>query len=207
MDGPAQMALDEALLALRCEPALRVYCWRRPQITFGYFGSHEQVARKFPGLQVTRRWTGGGVVEHGEDLTFSLLIPSSHPLAGEPGQLLYQKIHQAVASVLEGAGREVRLAEVGRAAPGAECFAAPVAGDVLVGEGKVVGGALRRTRQGLLYQGSLRDPGLQNLPSALRLADSLADRISQTRPTTAELKLADRLEMEKYGNADWLARP
>jgi lipoate-protein ligase A len=55
------MALDEALLrtaAKRGRPLLRVYSWKKPAVTFGYF-------QKFPkdlaeGYEVVRRPTGGG---------------------------------------------------------------------------------------------------------------------------------------------------
>src|SRR5262245_59664521 len=77
------MALDEALLGTLARPAIRVYGWKVPSITIGYFGRIDEAVSKWPEREVARRWTGGGIVLHGEDITFSLIIPAGHPFAKE----------------------------------------------------------------------------------------------------------------------------
>ena len=75
-----QMALDECLVRTRPdEITLRFYRWTDgPAVTFGYSQFAHEVqktlaARAFFG-QYARRPTGGGVVFHQSDLTFSVVL-------------------------------------------------------------------------------------------------------------------------------------
>ncbi|MFN2475807.1 MAG: octanoyltransferase, partial [Chthoniobacterales bacterium] len=70
------MAVDEALLEFAREPSLRFYGWRQASLSFGYFGSFKSVAGHQPHREIVRRWTGGGTVFHGGDLTYSLILPA-----------------------------------------------------------------------------------------------------------------------------------
>jgi hypothetical protein len=51
-----------------------------------------------------RRFTGGGLVEHGEDLTFALTIPPRTGLALADTATRYRQIHEALAGALLEAG-------------------------------------------------------------------------------------------------------
>ncbi len=83
------MGLDEALLRSVAEgkslPTLRFYGWAPPAVSIGYFqGLHEEVdaaACKTAGIDVVRRITGGGAVFHHHEVTYSIVLPLSHPLA------------------------------------------------------------------------------------------------------------------------------
>lgn len=66
------MALDEALLESAAAPLLRFYRWRRPALSFGYFGRYDEAAAQSSHREIVRRWTGGGIVPHGDDLTYSV---------------------------------------------------------------------------------------------------------------------------------------
>ena len=70
--------------ALIERPLLRVYRWERPAVSFGYFERWEPVREKYPEREAVRRWTGGGVVLHGEDFTYSMLIPRASPASRHP---------------------------------------------------------------------------------------------------------------------------
>src|SRR6516162_1777209 len=59
------MAIDEALLENANLPVIRFYQWDHPALSFGYFGRYSDVVRQERDL--VRRWTGGGIVFHGED--------------------------------------------------------------------------------------------------------------------------------------------
>src|ERR1700716_1404298 len=74
------MAVDEALLAEVPAPTLRFYRWRQPSLSFGYFGLYAEVASQSNEREIVRRWTGGGIVPHGGDVTYSVIISPSHPL-------------------------------------------------------------------------------------------------------------------------------
>ena len=68
-DAALNMALDEVLLRRAAGPLLRVYRWARPAVSFGYFGKVADAEAAWPGREMVRRWTGGGIVPHGADVT------------------------------------------------------------------------------------------------------------------------------------------
>lgn len=70
------MAVDEALLEWGEFPVLRIYRWGEPAVTFGYFDEEGTARRIFPGeeLHFVRRWTGGGIVDHRQDIPFTLAM-------------------------------------------------------------------------------------------------------------------------------------
>src|SRR4030095_721878 len=77
------MAIDEALLESASAPSIRFYRWESPALSFGYFGRFADVADKASERDLVRRWTGGGIVFHGEDLTYSIVIPACDPVSSE----------------------------------------------------------------------------------------------------------------------------
>lgn len=171
------MACDEALLGCAREPVLRIFKWSAPWVSAGYFTSLEKAAAVRPDLPVCRRWTGGGVVIHDGDFTFTLAVPRGEPWVAMRTADSYRALHEAVAKALRSEGVDAVLSG-GGAAGNDQCFASPVAHDIMVGAQKVVGGAQRRTKSGLLHQGSIQ---LRGLPAdfarvlAGQLADSVAD--------------------------------
>ncbi len=74
------MAIDEALLESARVPSVRFYRWQSPALSFGYFGRFADVADYADERDLVRRWTGGGIVFHGEDLTYSIVIPANDPV-------------------------------------------------------------------------------------------------------------------------------
>jgi len=162
------MALDETLVKLRPgEVTLRFFHWLPGcAATYGYAQFYSEVRRALsaPFLEnATRRPTGGGIVLHENDLTFSLIF--QYP--GRPMEI-YQKLHGAILRGLTCQGRTARLS---RQAPkesyrpslgnrASACFQNPVENDLLSENGqKILGGALRRFGDTVLYQGSLQCPG------------------------------------------------
>lgn len=195
------MAMDEVLLGVIEQPVLRVYRWERAAVSFGYFESWEPILEQYPGRDPVRRWTGGGVVLHGEDLTYSLLIPKGIE-AGAPGET-YRLIHGALCRALGEAGLD---AESAGSSPGKRshaCFENPVLHDVLVNGRKVAGAAQRRTRTGLLHQGSIQT--LEPNPDfASRFASHLSPSV---RAQSFDVAIAaEKLAAVKYGSRDWLER-
>ena len=158
------MAIDEALLEHAAVPSIRFYQWHSPALSFGYFGKFADVAAHAFERDLVRRWTGGGIVLHGDDLTYSIVIPASDAAFGESSISIYEKIHRALCRALNGIGEHAELVGSGRCAdrtphrgvPTNDCFANPVRADVLIDGRKVAGAAQRRTRSGLLQQGSIQ---------------------------------------------------
>ena len=67
------MAIDEALLESATVASIRFYGWHSPALSFGYFGRFSDVAIYAGERDLVRRWTGGGIVFHGDDLTYSIV--------------------------------------------------------------------------------------------------------------------------------------
>lgn len=201
--GAEQMALDELLLEEASFPVLRIYSWSESTVSFGYSQSHQMVAGLYPGRRLVRRWTGGGVVEHGMDWTFSLIVPLSEPAAKLRPATTYEKIHQAVRSALARSGMSPKLAECGDRIAGAACFVAPALHDVLAADGrKLCGGAQRRSRHGFLHQGSVQGV---NIPPdfARRLSGELAGASACFELSVETERRADLLALEKYDSPVW----
>lgn len=208
-DGPMQMALDEALLRRVRKPTLRIYQWKAPCVSFGYFQKLAEVQKAFPNLPSVRRWTGGGMVEHGGDITFSLMIPKGDPVADMPPAQFYKELHGRVARWLSDLlFSKVSLAGEGDCRPGNACFTAPACDDLLLEGKKVLGGAQRRSSGALLYQGSLQGVK-QARPTfdPVGLGEAFGGVLSEGDSLASELK-AEALELResRYCRAEWNGR-
>ena len=211
------MAIDEALLEHAAVPSIRFYKWHSPALSFGYFGKLADVADYAFERDLARRWTGGGIVFHGDDLTYSIVIPVSDAAFGESSISTYEKIHRALAHALNGSGERAvvaggvdpgcaRLATVAAvSAGGYSCFANPVRADVMIHGRKVAGAAQRRTRSGLLQQGSIQGVDLGN-GLADRFARALSANCSEWKINEEILKRARELAQRKYGTDSWLRK-
>jgi lipoate-protein ligase A len=228
------MAIDEALLEQAAVPSIRFYRWHSAALSFGYFGKFADVANYAGERDLVRRWTGGGIVFHGDDLTYSIVIPVGDVAFGESSISIYEKIHCALCRVLNANGARAELASVAavydrrksrkddlQIAPAVgnrlslgsavadrrynECFANPVRADVMIDGRKVAGAAQRRTRSGLLQQGSIQDINLRN-GLAQPFAEALSATCSERKINEEILSRARELAERKYGADSWLRR-
>ncbi len=197
------MAIDEVLLREAKAPTLRIYRWARPSVSFGYFGGLSQVAAQWPRREWVRRWTGGGVVLHGEDLTYTLVVPRSHPFAALGASESYQRVHHCLARVLGGGAHMAESADPKRSEA---CFENAVPFDVLAGGQKVAGAAQRRTRLGLLHQGSVQIGSDEVAGLEARLPGALGRHVHSRSLAVAELGSAAELAARKYASDSWLRR-
>jgi lipoate-protein ligase A len=197
-----QMAMDQALLEVSDVPVLRVYRWESPCVTIGYFESHAAAIAAHPGLPVIRRWTGGGSVVHGADAPYSLIVPHKEPFASVRAPNAYRMLHGALAESLQGRFPEMALATENAPKQSAACFENPVSDDLLCGEHKVGGAGQRRTRLGLLHQGSLQLKGTA-FEEALLFAQLLAVRVRHMSLPPETLRLAKCLAESRYGLHEW----
>ncbi len=153
------MALDEALLetaAIRACAVLRAYEWTHACATFGYGQRHADAAAATPLRPLIRRISGGGVVPHGADWTYSLTFPPDHPWAAMTAAESYQQLHTWLRDALAAMGLPTTLADDCRRPRQGECFAGHERHDLLWRGQKIAGAAQRRNRMGLLIQGSLQ---------------------------------------------------
>ncbi len=204
-DGAWNMAVDEMLLHRVETPTLRVYRWSEPTVTLGYFEKLAEARTLRPGLPLMRRWTGGGLVDHGADWTYSLIIPVEHELARAGRTGSYVEIHRAIQEIVRAAcGITLELATSATVA-GEGCFERPVIGDLLFDGRKIAGAAQRRTRRGLLHQGSIQ--GISMEPNGARaFADGFAVEATSIVLTDDEQARAAQLVATRYGQVEWLGR-
>jgi lipoate-protein ligase A len=199
------MAIDEVLLAGSRDPLLRIYRWERPAMSFGYFGRYAPIAAAWPGREIVRRMTGGGLVPHGSDLTYSLIVPGTHPFSDRSPRDMFRIVHEQIATALAAVGQASALAPAsGREGTGV-CFESPAEFDLLARGRKVAGAALRRTRAGLLLQGSIQElPGLELLRP--RLASAFGMEKVGRNLSPLEIRSAAVLVQSKYGTPHWNSR-
>ena len=101
-----------------------------------------------------RRPTGGGVVYHGEDTTYTVVVPPTNALYAMKTADAYCALHKAIAAAFE-SQPALHHAQLRSPQGQYECFQRPVHGDVVADGRKLAGGAQRRTKSGMLHQGSI----------------------------------------------------
>jgi lipoate-protein ligase A len=165
VDGPLlgfeNMEADQALLESQKAPAavpvLRFFRWKVKTLTFGRLQDQHQAANQTMILgarAMARRPTGGGSVVHSGDLSFSLAWRADHPAIPRRPREVYRLIHGTVRSALAGLGAETSFF-AGPAGRGGMCFESPAPDDLMWNGKKVLGGAMRVTSFGRLYEGNL----------------------------------------------------
>jgi lipoate-protein ligase A len=159
--APYNMAFDEALLAAMPQlgkPVLRFYGWTEAAATFGYSQKYAEVAQMTSLRPLIRRPTGGGLVPHDADWTYSLFLPRVHEWYAVRAPESYRRLHQWLSASFERIGVRTELSTASRKEMPGQCFAGPDQHDLLQLGRKICGAAQRRSRQGLLIQGSVRPP-------------------------------------------------
>ncbi|MBN1519552.1 MAG: lipoate--protein ligase family protein [Spirochaetales bacterium] len=235
------MGLDEAVLdevaAGRSQPTLRLYAWKPWAVSLGYFqGLNDEVDREAcsaSGVDVVRRVTGGGAVFHAAELTYSIVVPESHPLAA--GSILdsYRSICGGLVLGLSSLGIPAEFAPLN---------------DVVAGGKKLSGNAQTRKKGCLLQHGTvLLDVDVDQMFALLKVpneklkgkliadvkarvssvsamlgrpfgydeavatfrpafASAFGAELAPGQPTEAEQAGAERLAAEKFGTLAWTAK-
>ncbi|HWN96883.1 MAG TPA: hypothetical protein VNT99_17780 [Methylomirabilota bacterium] len=158
-DCAFNMALDEALLEFAPEtnhPVLRFYGWMQPVASFGYFQHIADIERATQLRLLVRRPTGGGLVPHDADWTYSVVIPPRHSWYVLRANESYERVHRWIQSAFAHLGVATELAQFCRKEIPGQCFAGYEKSDVLWLGRKIAGAAQRRTKTGLLIQGSVQ---------------------------------------------------
>jgi lipoate-protein ligase A len=177
--GAWNMAVDEMLLeraAERGTATLRFYEWSPATLSLGYFQraaereSHT-ASRLCP---LVRRASGGGAIVHDRELTYSLALPTAHPLAAD-AETLYYEVHRLLIAALAEFGVSATLSEkrnVSRREEPFLCFQRRSGGDIVVGPHKICGSAQRRNKGAILQHGSVlvaASPAAPELPGLAEL--------------------------------------
>ena len=216
-DAAENMALDFLMLqrySYSDHLRLRHYEWRRPAWTFGYSQKiafvREQISD--PALDLIRRATGGGIVDHTEDWTYCLVIPRVHPLWERSGPEVYRCIHLLITDVLRRLGAKVCLQSKPPESPAGVCFSRTEINDIVLEStgAKLAGAAMKRNKRGLLFQGSIWKPLLPGLNW-----ETFTDAFSQglSKETHADLEYPgwpafdpdeETALIEQYTSPEWI---
>ncbi len=204
LDGPENMALDEALMARARrtgEGVLRTYSWSVPTLSLGRNqrarGLYDEVALGASGVRVVRRPTGGRALLHAREVTYSVTAPvAADATVGQS----YARINVIVAGALESLGAPVRAAtRKGRSASptGLPCFAEPARGELEFEGRKLVGSAQWRDDGALLQHGSIlvaddqsRIAAFMRVPTPVLRAPATLSAIVGRAPAAEELHSA-----------------
>jgi len=201
--GPLNMAIDEALLSTGRSAILRFYRWNKPAISFGYFVTFAEAWAAAGDRVMVRRWTGGGIVPHGEDLTYSIMVGSNDDAFSLPSKIVYQRVHAALSSALCDIGIPAVLTAANEPKLSEACFANPVVSDVMENGKKIAGAAQRKTRTGLLHQGSIQRENLNEKFRSI-FGKLLAKQLISNNIGMDILSAAGELAASKYSTDAWL---
>lgn len=238
LSAARNMAIDRAVLVANSEgktlPTVRFYTWSPPAISIGYFQSlgEEVDLEKCTklGVEYVRRITGGGAVFHEDELTYSIVIPESHPEIPRNIMDSYARICGAVMKGLKNLEIESTYAPIN---------------DIISGGKKISGNAQTRKLKTVLQHGTvLMDVDVEKMFSILRVPNEkirdkmisdVKQRVTSVKHllggfvsfekaaeamkkgfeeefnmelfsgelTDYELELADTFEKECFGNNDW----
>lgn len=185
MSGPANMAADEAIMhaVARGEqpPTLRVYAWEPFCLSLGY---GQRVADADPerlvqhGWDIVRRPTGGRAILHGDELTYSVTLPETHPLAAGGIIETYLRLSKALLHAMGKLGLPVHADADGESSAhaGPVCFEVPSKYEITVSGKKLIGSAQLRRAGGVLQHGTIPLQG-----DIARICDALVYESEQAR--------------------------
>ena len=152
------MAVDETLLygfGQNDRPVLRLYEWK-PSLSFGRFQApHELIdleKAEAAGIACVRRMTGGGIMAHGGDLSYALVVPRTM-LEGRGVRENYRLLCAFLIRLYDRLGLEAAFVRDKGHPQSASpvCAAGSEAYDVVIG-GRKVGGNAQRYARGVLFQ-------------------------------------------------------
>lgn len=169
LTGAENMAIDEALLSCfkpgESAPVLRLYGWNPPAFSCGRFQKPEEIldlelCRK-GGVQVVRRITGGGVIYHASELTYSIVCPTDFITGSRSVKDAFFHLTSFLIAFYRKLGLEAGHAvehysgsqKFGERTP--LCFAGIESCDILIHGKKIGGNAQRRLKQVIFQHGSL----------------------------------------------------
>ena len=235
--GAMQMAIDEAILTARSKNqvpnTLRFFTWKPVAVTIGFFQSLEQEidVKKTSelGIDIIRRYTGGGAVLHDKELTYSMTLSEKDV----PQDIIesYKKICAGIVNGLKSIGIDSAFSPIN---------------DIIVNGKKISGNAQTRRSGVVLQHGTiLLDVDAKKMFSVLKVPDekirdksikNVEERVTSLKKelggrditlkdlekaltagfeqvfdvkfaegelTLGEIKTAERLYKEKYSTREW----
>jgi lipoate-protein ligase A len=203
------MAIDESLLTSfnpkSSDPILRIYGWNPASLSLGRFQNAEEVLDlqrcRADALPVVRRVSGGGVIYHADELTYSIVCsPEQLPPASSvkesfrilTGFLIkfYRGLGLDASYALDSISYNERLG-----VRTAFCFAGKESFDVVVNGNKIGGNAQRRHKNTIFQHGSI--PIVNHAATGLSYMNDRAPEYVQATTSLLDCGVATDLSVMK----------
>jgi len=183
------MAVDEHLFSeLGSKPGttVRFYSWERPTASLGYSQNVAKVldlaSCRGYGVDVVRRITGGKLVLHWREVTYSV-VSSDIEVFSETLAESYRLISLGLIRGLRKMGLQAQLAGSPTASyskGNMPCFAHPARDEIEIDGRKIVGSAQKRAAGGFLQHGSIPLQDDEGLLSRISLARDQGEPLRRT---------------------------
>lgn len=240
VDPYMNMAIDETLTR-KCidsgdsSAVIRFYTWKETSCSIGYFQKMKDVlkAQNDNRIPVVRRPTGGGIVYHGNDITFSIVKNGMQTNRQENITSFYKLIGESLLRGLERLGfagtsyypedesqrsAQERKPLNNRLSQPSFCSVTPAKYDIMIAGSKVAGYAARKSKGAVLCQGYLdvhkrwkkehegsREKAIDQLFD--NLSDSFKDvfgiTLTPSQLTEEEMRSANEIRDKKYACDEW----
>lgn len=162
LSGPENMAIDESLLnnLKPGRPVFRVYGWEPEALSIGRFQNARKAldldACSRENIPVVRRITGGGIIHHHDELTYSLVCTQEDIASGASVKESFRILCGFLLSFYDKLGLKAEFAltaipQSRLGVPSAFCFAGKEEYDILV-DGKKIGGNAQRRFKNIIFQ-------------------------------------------------------
>ena len=215
LSGSLNMAVDDCIFrSLSSEPQtfLRFYRWERPTVSLGYSQNIKKVVDveycKKQGIDIVRRMTGGKLVLHHKEVTYSLCSSDRETFTSK---LLgsYRLISQALMQGFEKMGLKPCLADdppSSYARGNLPCFSYPARNEIEVEGKKIVGSAQKRAGSKFIQHGSIpleEDEGFLGPVSFLKREDSKWRMISLSQALGKKVSFDWAVEHLAFGISEF----
>lgn len=158
-DPYLNMSIDEANLLYGDKETiiLRFFGWDKPSVSIGTFQKISEINLEYlkkENIPLVRRPTGGKGVFHDDELTYSIVIPSTHPIY----ELDTIESYKALSEVFIESLKEFNIIGELTKKEGSQdgfCFSSQNYYEISVNGKKIIGSAQRRKKEGILQQGSI----------------------------------------------------
>jgi lipoate-protein ligase A len=202
--GAFNMAVDEYLfrkLEKAPRTTVRFYRWKRPTVSLGYSQRVEDILDleycQNNGIEVVRRITGGKLVLHWREITYSVVSSDISAFSTTLAES-YKQISSALILGLEKIGLRARLAGSPPSSytrGNMPCFAYPARDEIELDGRKIVGSAQKRVGERFLQHGSM----------PLQEDEGLLDRVSlSTEEHSASRMISISEALGKKTDPEWV---
>lgn len=192
----------------------RLYRWDPYCISIGFnqdFDEIDSCLAKASGIEVVKRPTGGRAILHSEELTYSIILPTS---IGKSAKQIYLEISEALImglinynsklSTLSMEGIQPDFSRLLKEPSGSLCFASTAKNEVKFEHKKLIGSAQRKFQNVILQHGSiLCGNNHLELPRYLNIENAEKEKLQSElfeKTISIEDITSEKIDYEELGN-------